>query len=613
MINMFLLQTWQYTPYATPLIIGVIVTVGLAIFAWRQRATQVHLTATFVLLMGAITIWSLGYALEISDGTLAGKIFWAKFQYLGIVATPVFWLIFALRYADQQVGWLNTRILVLLFFIPIVILLLVWTNEAHLLIWRTTTLAEFSIGSGLVVTYGPGFWVHWLVGNLYVIWGTVLLVRSVFRVKQLYFWQGAMLLLAAFAPWVGNALYVLRIGPVPNLDLTPLGFALTGLFTSWNFFRYRFLDIVPVARRVVMDNIHDAVIVFDMQQRVVDLNPAAAQLIGKSLAEVMGEPAAKVFGRWSHLVDHYQDKLDLQEELIIEQHGSQIYFDLRISSIRDQKGLLRGRVIVLRDITSYKEIEARLAQARDQALAASQLKSELLARVNHELRTPLGAVLGYSQLLKRGTFEPLSDQQLQAIDEIIGSTDRLTSIVNDLLDQAQIDIGRIDLRSEPFVVSDMIAQIESQMTLLAQQKNLEFSTTISNEVPDRIVGDRHRLQQILVNLVGNAVKFTKVGSVKVRVFCPAPRQWAIEVKDTGSGIPKEAQDYIFEPFRQVDGSLTREHEGAGLGLSIAKQLIDLMDGEIVLDSEAGNGSIFIVTLPLSAIEVTETEEVVKTP
>lgn len=173
--------------------------------------------------------------------------------------------------------------------------------------------------------------------------------------------------------------------------------------------------------------------------------------------------------------------------------------------------------------------------------------------------------------------------------------------MNELLDQAQLEAGRLGLHISTFVLADMVNQVHAQMEVLAQAKGLSLTTQIAAEIPAALSGDPIRLQQILVNLVGNAIKFTKTGLIHISCYKPDQTHWAMQVSDTGPGIPIEAHALIFEPFRQVDGSETREHGGAGLGLSIVKQLVTLMDGEITLDSEMRQGSTFTVVLPLEPI------------
>lgn len=239
-----------------------------------------------------------------------------------------------------------------------------------------------------------------------------------------------------------------------------------------------------------------------------------------------------------------------------------------------------------------------LVAARDQALEASRLKTELLARVSHELRTPLGIILGYTEMLQMGVFGPLSAEQRPATREIVNSASHLTSLINDLLSQAQLEADRFKLNITPFTPADLLANMHSKMARLAQAKGLTLTTTVAADLPAVLYGDSHRVQQILLNLVGNAVKFTRQGVVRVQLYRPDPGHWALQVSDAGPGIQGEAQNYIFEPFRQVDGSLTREYPGLGLGLSIVKRLATLMGGQVTLTSEVGQGSTFEVILPL---------------
>ena len=249
-------------------------------------------------------------------------------------------------------------------------------------------------------------------------------------------------------------------------------------------------------------------------------------------------------------------------------------------------------------LVERQRTEQRLAIARDQALEASRFKGQLLAKVSHELRTPLGVILGYTELLQDDAFGPLSSRQKQITTEVIGSAEYLTTLVSELLDEAQFEVRTAQLHPEPFSPGNLLQRAKNNMAVLAQRKGLTFSTTLAPDLPEQLWGDQQRLLQIVINLVGNALKFTKTGAVQLSFLQPSQDCWAIEVKDTGVGIPQEAQAYIFEPFRQVDGSLTREHGGTGLGLSIVKQLTDLMKGRIILVSEVGHGSTFTVLLPL---------------
>lgn len=257
---------------------------------------------------------------------------------------------------------------------------------------------------------------------------------------------------------------------------------------------------------------------------------------------------------------------------------------------------------VVGDITRRMQVEEELAQARDQAQEANRLKTQLLANISHDLRTPLNAIIGYTEMLQEGVFGPLSDQQYQATKEIIDSTGQLLSFVSNLLNQAQIDSGKVILKPTSFVPSDLVIAIRSTVEIQAKVKGLELICNVAPDVPAILAGDPYWLRQILANLVNNAIKFTEEGSVHIQVYQPDPTHWAMQVSDTGPGIPPEIQPYIFDSFHQGSNNNLKQHlTGAGLGLSIVNHLTILMGGQLTLESEVGRGSIFTIILPLQPI------------
>jgi signal transduction histidine kinase len=227
--------------------------------------------------------------------------------------------------------------------------------------------------------------------------------------------------------------------------------------------------------------------------------------------------------------------------------------------------------------------------------------------VSHELRTPLNSIMGYADMLHEGVYGKLEERQMGIVERMMANTHKLLSIVNDLLDQAQIEAGRLTFRNRHFRPSELADYVRGVMDNLLQSKGLQLSVSIAEDLPPMLYGDPQRLNQVLINLVNNAVKFTERGVIRVHFYRYGPEKWAVDVCDTGMGIPEEAQKYIFEPFRQVDRDITRRPGGVGLGLSIVKRLVNLMDGDITLKSQIGQGSTFTVVLPINVIE----KEIVK--
>ncbi|MBN1658418.1 MAG: HAMP domain-containing protein [Anaerolineae bacterium] len=246
--------------------------------------------------------------------------------------------------------------------------------------------------------------------------------------------------------------------------------------------------------------------------------------------------------------------------------------------------------------------EASLEQARDQALAASRFKSRLLANVSHDLRTPLNAILGFTDMLTLGIYGHLAPAQQRTAERILANSRQLMVLIESLLDQAQIEAGKIEIYHEPFELRRLVDEMAAIMMPFASEKGLGLTTEIDENLPAWLMGDRQRLHQLLMNLVENAVKFTESGSVRVCLHANQER-WTIEVSDTGPGIAPELQETIFEAFQQVDTSSTRSRAGVGLGLSIVRDLATLMGGTVHLSSQVGAGSTFTVSLPLVVPEV----------
>ncbi|MEQ9364792.1 MAG: response regulator, partial [Leptospirales bacterium] len=271
--------------------------------------------------------------------------------------------------------------------------------------------------------------------------------------------------------------------------------------------------------------------------------------------------------------------------------GSQVHVAINGQAVADlDTGQIRYQGMV-RDITEQRKLE-EMRVARDAAEAASRSKSQFLANMSHEIRTPMNAILGMADLLAEG---PGARERKKYITILQGAGETLMALINDILDLAKVEAGRIELERVNFNLVELVESTVEIMANEAHKKGLEISHRIGPDVDSGVVGDPTRVRQVLVNLLGNAIKFTEEGSVTVEVV-PAdgrpPLTYAFRVSDTGIGIPPEKQERIFDAFSQADNSTTREFGGTGLGLTISKRLSELMHGTIDLQSEAGRGSTF---------------------
>lgn len=892
---------FEYTPYILPLLLAGVSSVWVAYYARSHRSVLGASALTFLAL--AAGIWTIGYALEIAGADLETKVLWSKVQYVGVTTVPLLWLIFCYNYFNQN-RQLPQRVIVALGIVPLITFLLVLTTESHGWIWSEYHVSRTGDFSGLKVTHGFWFNIFWVYSQLLVLAGIYFILRLISHKHGLYRGQIVALLGAAAVPLVGNLLYIFHLTPVPDLDPTSFGFAVAAVFMAWGIFRFQLMNLVPLARDTLVDAMEAGMIVIDAQRRVADINRAALTMIGRTIGQVIHQPAAEVLSRWPHLIKKYASVIEALDEIAIGEGEQQRWFELGLSPLRNNDGTVIGRLITLRDITEqrrmreqsqiqnkylsilheitldllnrrelndllqaianhaadllnapygeimlkegdelvvysftqnqnylsgdrvgrdtaklawqahdtgqpavlddysawsdhraiydqvhltavadfpvmvegkcvavigmgrsepgqvftpeevqtgilfsrlvglvldsanlyasamrevaerkmtefllqesetrYRQIvenadelisrttvegvityvnptslwlfgmkktadilgrnylefvipkwrakvrrfylrqflsvepktylefpvltadgherwlgqnvqiireanqivgfqavarditaikraQEALSLARDQAQEASHFKGDLLARVSHELRTPLAGVLGYAELLRDQAFGPLSTDQMQAVETIAESSEYLSTVISDLMDQAQIEAKKLVLHFGECSPSELLQHLEEMMAVLAQKRGLTLRTILEPDVPGRVESDEQRLRQILINLVANAIKFTKQGEVRVRIFRPDPTHWAMQVSDTGVGVPEEAQATIFEPFQKVKSALTRDNRGIGLGLSITKQLIDLMDGQIVLTSQVGKGSTFLVTLPI---------------
>jgi PAS domain S-box-containing protein len=362
--------------YLLPLIAGVALSLGVAFFAWRRR--HVSGALALALLMLAVAEWSAGYVLELTSASVPAKLFWIKVQYVGIVSAPLAWLAFALGYAGRM-QWLRRRNLGLLALVPLMTVLVTCTNGQHHLMIRQAALDTQGPFPMLDLARGPWFWVHATYSYLLLFIGTTAFVYQVLSSPRVYRGQVIVLLIGALIPWMANALYILEISPLPNLDLTSFAFTLSGLVAMWALFRLRLLDVIPIAHDAVIEGMRDGVIVLDVQDRVVDLNPAAERIVGRSGAQAAGRPVARVVSGWLDVAERHRAATETQTEITLGEDEMARIYDLRISPLHDRRERLSGRLMILRDVTERKQAQEELHR-RDAILEAVSFAAERFLR-----------------------------------------------------------------------------------------------------------------------------------------------------------------------------------------------------------------------------------------
>lgn len=351
---------WTYNPYTLPLFIGAAITGALLIPIWQKRKSAGSFA--FGLMALSASIWCFGYAMEIGAMTLTSKLFWAKVQYLGITHVSIMLLIFSLQYARKW-RW-PRKFMVIPLILPWLVLIAVWLEPNLGWVYQRVGLDDSGPFLNLSLTYGPMFWVIIFYSYLSLLLATVVLLRTVRRMPELYNRQVWGILFAMLLPWIGNGLYVAGLTPVPQLDLTPFGFAITAVLLGWTLQRLSLLDITPFARDVVLEKMTEIVLVINKRQKIVDINPAAAQLFGVTRGEAIGCLTSELFiGRFASLQKSYQSN-QLRQELALYDGDAPFYANLTISLLFDHHGEENGRLLVLHDITTQKQAVAALGSQK---------------------------------------------------------------------------------------------------------------------------------------------------------------------------------------------------------------------------------------------------------
>ncbi len=343
-----------------------------------------------------------------------------------------------------------------------------------------------------------------------------------------------------------------------------------------------------------------AIVLLDPDGTITTWNEGAEKLFGYRSEEIVGVPLQS-------LSPESDSRRSMELALEHGQHeatavrrrrdGSTFLGLKQLFPVRDEQGRCIGYAMIMRDVTAERAAEKELNDAKTQAESASAAKSAFVANISHELRTPMNAVLGVSQLLAR---TPLNAEQRQYLDMVSGAGRSLLALLNDVLDFSKIEANKLELAEDDFLVDDVLAALAAVMAMTSAEKNLALSLCVEADVPASLHGDVQRIQQVLLNLVSNALKFTERGTVAVHAgrdpVHPGVLRW--EVSDTGIGISSEQMQRLFSPFSQADASMARRYGGTGLGLAISQRLAQMMGGSIEVASAAGRGATFTFLMPL---------------
>jgi PAS domain S-box-containing protein len=373
--------------------------------------------------------------------------------------------------------------------------------------------------------------------------------------------------------------------------------------------------------RLLADNVHDVIWTTDAMLSPQHVSPSFAHLTGFPIEDAIMIIEKDILSSSPFTSDHFQllvtakEKSLHWESAIRTASGTVIWVESIASPLPETSNHFTGIIGVTRDISSRKKIMLELEAAKEQAFAANRAKSEFLAKMSHEVRTPMNGVMGMLQLM---TMTALDDEQFQYVQTAMASGESLLTIINDILDYSKIEAGKLQMTPEPFQIREIITPLLLSFKTAINHHNVNLSCTISPEVPDILIADHVRIRQILYNLIGNAAKFTELGEIHIGIRVLETIEsnrvkLECSVADTGIGVPLDIGDKLFEPFTQIESTRQKKIKGTGLGLSIVKQLVTQMEGTVQIQRNDAQGTTVTFTLVVGIGELRAAPEPINLP
>ncbi|OHD07517.1 MAG: hypothetical protein A2086_05630 [Spirochaetes bacterium GWD1_27_9] len=359
--------------------------------------------------------------------------------------------------------------------------------------------------------------------------------------------------------------------------------------------------------RAVFNNVLDAIITINDNGIIEEVNESIEnifgykpeELIGKNISILMPEPHKSSHNQYlaNYLNTGIKKVIGQKKELIAVKKNGEIFpIELGVTEVQVKNKILFSGII--RDITERKKTEEEIIKSKEIAISSNKMKSEFLANISHELRTPMNAVIGISKMLLKYNSENLTNKQKEGLGLVYQSGERLLNLINDILDLSKVESGKMSVKITEFNLNDLLNNLINLVKNLILTKDIQFFIEKSLDIPDIINSDFDKLNQILLNILGNSVKFTEKGKIILKIHQNQNKLY-FEIKDTGIGIEKKNIHYIFEAFRQIDSSDTKKYKGTGLGLTIVKKFINLLNGEIKVESEIGVGTTVKFFIPIN--------------
>jgi signal transduction histidine kinase len=533
-------------------------------------------------------MYSFGYALELQAGSLAEIMFWLNIQYIVIPFLPTIFFILAIQYTRRQ-NFLKRWLIVLLFLFSLTTLLFHFTNfndlyykELKLTYFQSYPLASF--------VKGPWYWIHQGFSNILLLFSIILFLLMVIRTRGLNRIRASIMLLSSVVPWLFYIIYLSGNSP-HNLDLLPFSFSIVGILSTLGIFRYRLLDLMPVALDHVFDSLTDGLVIMDTRKRLISFNNAALELIPELSVSMKGRdiyPALSNFPVLANPSDGIESDVEITRDGILQ------FYHLRVVAVNSDHVRLLGWAIIFTNITGRKQHENKLLETKRNLTELNASKDKFLAIIAHDLRNSFHLMINMSDMI-RNNIE--NDNKADALrkSKIMNDISISTyNLLQNLLEWAMIQQKGVQFRPKHLQVKNLLEDELRNLHTLYEQKELVVRNLLDSHLA--VTGDKDMLKTVFRNLVSNAIKYSYHGG-EIRITGTTSGELVtIEITDQGTGMSAEEKDNLFKSDSYLTRKGTAEENGSGLGLKLCKEFINLHGGEIRVTSTPGKGSTFAFTV-----------------
>jgi PAS domain S-box-containing protein len=547
---------------------------------------QIRSILWFALMMLGSSLWAIFYSLELSSSSLDEMLFWINYEYIGISSIPALWILFVVHYIGKK-EWLNGRSLVAIFFFPVVVLILVWTNRWHHIHYSSTIVDASGPFPLLSIVPGPWYHIHTAYFYFMLALGMMLLFRYYSQSEPIYRKQTRTILIGGIIPWITNFAYLTGFRPFGHLDLTPYTFVFSSLIIAYGLTRYQLFKVIPFAREKLVDSIREGMVVLDSRQRIIDVNATFRNFFKDEANKIMGERINELMPTQYKMHQLIQRQTDGTVEIELDSAEEKRHFEVSITVVRDKNEVQGGSLLIFWDITNLKKASERLHKQTEQLQELNELKSRLFSIIAHDLRSPLASLVS---ILNLAQSKRLTAAEINHLFPMLSkNVDTTSALLENLLQWAQSQQKGERIHYEQF---NFRALVDEKIGFF-EKRAAEKEVQLVNEVDENATlwADINMIRMILRNLISNALKFCDRGdSITIRVSRDGDFTTA-QVIDTGTGMEESviAQLFSFKRFSQTG---TRNEKGTGLGLTLCKDFIEKNKGTIWVESQPGKGSTF---------------------